>query len=282
MSDDSPRPPPAVIIPLLGIVAAGSAAWLGILLGFAPPPGSDARPPVLAELPDFALVASDGRPFTRKSLIGSAWIADFVFTRCGDSCPMMTERMRALQADFERRGLRDVRLLTVTVDPDHDTPEVLAEYGRERGATDRWVFATGDKAAIHALCEGFLVGAPQQLAEHSIRLMLVDRRGRLRGHYDVVRRAGLEDESAKVTAKMLADLDMVRAEPDLSLILPAVNAALNTLAAVLLGAGFVFIRTGRVSAHRNCMLAAFAVSSAFLANYVYYHLNFPEIGRAHV
>ncbi|MBI3932346.1 MAG: SCO family protein [Acidobacteria bacterium] len=147
--------------------------------------------PVLAELPAFTLAGHDGRPVTLEGLRGRPWVADFIFTRCGGVCPVLTAQM----ARLERRAPRGAAFVSFTVDPDHDTPEVLARYARQHAAGDRWVFVTGPKAALHELStEGFKLAAfevpPGEQGGgdgpflHSGKLVLVDGRGCVRGYYD--------------------------------------------------------------------------------------------------
>jgi protein SCO1/2 len=152
--------------------------------------------PELGQVPDFALTGHDGKPVTRASLEGAAWIADFIFTRCAGQCPMMSQRMRQLQQTLNKA---DVRLVSFTVDPTHDTPEALTAYARQFEAVPgRWKFVTGDRDAIWALArDGFRVGVadeagtPEEPIAHSIRFILVDRRGVIRGYYDATDEAAM-------------------------------------------------------------------------------------------
>ena len=148
-------------------------------------------PPVLSEVPEFTLVNRDGRTVRRADLAGSPWIADFIFTRCPASCPMMTSRMARLVEDLPADS--GVRFVSFSVDPEHDTPEVLQRYAESYKAPARWLFLTGDGAQIYRLSrEGFKLGvdaAPSGIptAEpilHSTRFVLVDGEGRIRGYYD--------------------------------------------------------------------------------------------------
>jgi len=121
---------------------------------------------VFGSLPDFSLTDRTQRTITRADLLGMVWVANFIYTRCTDTCPLQSARMAALQRDFtEERGLR---FLSITVDPKRDTPAVLAKYaGRYDADRDRWWFLTGDKQAIYALIqEGFRLSVedPTELA----------------------------------------------------------------------------------------------------------------------
>lgn len=148
--------------------------------------------PDLGALPEFALVDHHNRPFTRADLAGKVTVANFVFTRCETVCPVVTLRMQTLQKDTA--GMADaLQLVSFSVDPEHDTPAVLAEYAREAGAEPRWRFVTGDPGVVQPLLDkGFKVpmdlagqterGAPNVI--HSEHFVLVDRQGVIRGYYE--------------------------------------------------------------------------------------------------
>lgn len=174
--------------------------------------------PVLAELPAFALTDQTGHGFGRQDLLGKVWIADFVFTSCSDACPRLTEKMKHLQDRLlppERGG--NVRLLSISVDPERDTPQKLDDYGKTFGArADLWRFLTGPQLEVErTVVKGFhmamakmplpkdpplkgapLKGAPSERQSdsalqgeafdimHGERLVLVDKLGRIRGYYD--------------------------------------------------------------------------------------------------
>ena len=150
-------------------------------------------PTVLGELPDFRLTNRDGRTITRADLRGKPWIADFIFTRCQVSCPLMTQRMKALTARLE--DFDELTYVSITVDPDHDTPQVLQTYAQKNQAADNWLFLTGPRDDVFRLSkEGFMLGidlnppegatAPGEPILHSTRFVLVDGNGRLRGFYE--------------------------------------------------------------------------------------------------
>jgi protein SCO1 len=143
-------------------------------------------------LPDFALIDHTGATFTRAELTGHVTIVNFIFTRCDSVCPVTSMKMRTVQ---ERTGDQpDIKLVSITVDPDHDTVPVLAAYADHYGADPtRWRFVRGDIGAIRALVERAMAvgfdtvgelasGAPN--ISHSGHFVLIDRRGHLRGYYD--------------------------------------------------------------------------------------------------
>lgn len=172
----------ALVAALLAIVAAALVERLR-----RPEP-----PPVLGAVPGFALRDQAGREVTLRGLAGHPWIADFVFTRCEMSCPLITERLAKL--DRELPASPPLRLVSVTVDPAHDRPEVLARYARQHGASPRWLFLTGEPDAVYSLVrQGFKLGVDvppgdaanaAEAVTHSNRFVLVDGKGRIRGYYD--------------------------------------------------------------------------------------------------
>src|SRR5262249_35736972 len=198
------------------------------------------------------------------------WIAAFVFTRCPSSCPRISAAMRGLQDRLADTG---VRLVSVTVDPDHDTPEVLSAYARRFGADPRrWWFLMGPRDDVYRLIlDRFQVGvAPSSPSEraagaeaisHSTRLVLLDRGNKVVGYFDSTKPDALR--RLERTARPLDRPWVLR--------LPAVNAALNGSCGLLLLAGWSLIRSQGVRGHVACMLAALVLSSAFLACYLVYH-----------
>lgn len=146
--------------------------------------------PVLATVPDFSFTERSGEPFGLEELRGHIWLADFIFTNCAGTCPIMTSQMNALQTAFAQEKL-DVRLVSFTVDPERDTPEVLRRFAEGYGAEqERWFFITGPGEQMQKLAkEGFLLAAAtggdgEEAIIHSNRFVLVDRAGRIRKYYD--------------------------------------------------------------------------------------------------
>src|SRR5579871_368630 len=161
------------------------AAALGALLALTAciPPKTSSLP-VLFDVPEFQLTAQDGQPFDSKVLAGKIWVADFIYTTCPGPCPRMTSQMHEVQTEL--RTMPDVRLVSFTVDPAHDTPPVLAEYAKLHGADPaRWYFLTGSAADLQKLDrDTFKLGNIDATLQHSTRFVLVDRKARIRGYYD--------------------------------------------------------------------------------------------------
>jgi protein SCO1 len=166
----------------LMLISLGGLLWLNLRLT-----GKGlfrtAALPVLTQLPDFQLIERNGQKLGLADLRGKVWIADFIFTRCPGPCPRMSSRMTSLQRDLS--GNEGFRLVSITVDPDFDTQNVLAKYAAQYQAEEgRWFFLTGDKTAIHHLAKsGFLVGGVDDVTLHTTRFVLIDRQGRVRGYY---------------------------------------------------------------------------------------------------
>ena len=146
--------------------------------------------PVIGSVPEFSLMEANGVTLRRADLLGKVWIASFLFTRCGEVCPMMMRHEVRLQTDLPQRD--DLRLVSFSVDPDWDTPKVLTDYAHMFGADQgRWLFLTGDKKQIyHLTIDGFRLAtqaadpAKEMPILHSTKLVLVDRHGAIRGYYD--------------------------------------------------------------------------------------------------
>lgn len=147
-------------------------------------------------IPDFQLVERSGQQVSLADLKGRVWIADFFYTTCPGPCPMMTSRLSDLQKQLGSEA--DLRLVSISTDPAKDTPEVLKQYAQKFGASERWLFLTGDKEQIFRLAnDGFklsLVEDPSaaEPITHSTKLVLIDRTGTVRGLYEGI---GEEDTS---------------------------------------------------------------------------------------
>lgn len=142
----------------------------------------------LGMAPAFELVDQTGSKFDSARLDGKIWIADFIFTSCPGPCPIISTRMSEVG-----HALRDtdVDLVSFTVDPDKDTPEVLRVYAEKLGAKpQRWQFLTGAKPMLYDLTKnGFKLAVDDSEPGnpiHSTRAVLVDRHQQIRGYYDVL------------------------------------------------------------------------------------------------
>src|SRR5690606_36335495 len=160
-----------------------------------------------------------GRPFDPQTLRGEVWVAGFVFTTCPSSCPVVTRAMGELRERFDRYSV-DVEMVSFTVDPAHDTSEVLAQYVAEHELPDEhWRFVTGEPTAVLRLVRhGFKLGVGDREADeegvaydiaHSTKLALVDGDGRVRGFYGISDEHGT-DEIFERAQHVLAEMERAR------------------------------------------------------------------------
>ena len=141
----------------------------------------------------FSFVGRDGKPVTDRDLSGKVCVFACFFTCCTESCPQLSAAMAKLQKELA--DLKDVRLVSLTVDPDHDKPEILNSYAETFGAKpDRWLFVTTKPDDVKAFVKDTLkLGLDENAAKdhtpgnkmlHSNKLVLVDRMGEIRGFFD--------------------------------------------------------------------------------------------------
>jgi protein SCO1 len=179
----------------------------------APPPGIAVSKTQSSEMTwdpagvkDFTFTERSGRKVTKADLLGHPWIVSFIFTRCAGPCPKVSGRMADLQRQLKGT---DVKLVTLTVDPDFDKPDVLNRYAQAFGAdANRWIYLTGDKDKTYRLInESFKMpvqettGAnrePGYEVVHSVNIMRVNEKGVVVAKYNA-----------------LDDADIVRLEHDL-------------------------------------------------------------------
>jgi len=154
-------------------------------------------------VPDISLVERSGKTMSLGELKGDIWVASFIFTRCGGSCPAMSMKMKDLQESLSKAG--GARLVSFTVDPDNDTPERLAEYAKTYQADqNKWLFMTGSRQQMQDLAKNSFHLAieegtdPKEPIIHSKRFILIDQEGTIRGYYD--------SEDAEAKQKLLGDI----------------------------------------------------------------------------
>jgi protein SCO1/2 len=142
---------------------------------------------VLANVPAFQLVDNNGRSLELGQLKGYVWVADFIYTECPGPCPMMTAKLKRLQDRLA--GLPQFRLVSFTVDPEHDDPATLTAFAQKQGVDlANWIFVTGSQEKLNALSVNGFRLANEGRAAHSTKVVLVDTQARIRGYYD-----GLDD-----------------------------------------------------------------------------------------
>lgn len=143
-------------------------------------------------VPDFNLTERGGTDVNLAQLRGKIWIADFIYTSCTDTCPLQTAAMAKLQKEFAAN--LNVQFVSVSVDPERDTPQVLSAYADKHDADRRrWYFLTGQRdEVIKLMRDGFHLsvaalpdsGQGNGIIPHSSRFVLVDGQAQIRGYYD--------------------------------------------------------------------------------------------------
>jgi protein SCO1/2 len=178
----------------IGFLAVG-------LLGLLPLVACQSQPPMeeLGPAPDFTLTDQSGASYGLQDLAGRAALVDFIYTSCTDACPILTSTMRQAQQQLEQKKLAGskVMLLSLTVDPDHDTPEVMASYAKQYGVDgDSWRMLTGDWDQVYGILTAFKVStrlprpAPNSPApggtelSHTTRVVLIDGQQQIRAYLD--------------------------------------------------------------------------------------------------
>ncbi|UTA67581.1 SCO family protein [Emticicia sp. 21SJ11W-3] len=165
---------------------------------------------VFHQIPAFELTDQNGQKFSSEQTKGKIYVADFFFTRCGTICPKLSSAMLRVQDVFMDNP--DVMLISHSVDPNHDTPQVLKEYAKKFDAKNgKWFFLTGEKKAIYDLAiKGYKLPVADaseydkniknvdEMFIHSEKIMLIDKDGYIRGIYDGTFNADIERLQAEI------------------------------------------------------------------------------------
>ncbi len=155
-------------------------------------------------LPPFTFTTQNGSTTSKTELLGKVWVADFIFTSCPGPCLKMSAQMREIQSRLEKTS--GVRFVSFTVNPEIDTPRVLAKYAEKFSAGPNWLFLTGSKKDLYELAEkGFLLSAVDtgdgsgKLEDkfiHDTKFAIVDKTGTIRTYINGTD----EDAATKVVA----------------------------------------------------------------------------------
>ncbi len=257
---------------------------------------------------EFNLIDQEGNSVTRESLLGKPWIANFIFARCALQCPATCKKMMEMNEQLKDV---DVRFVTITVDPEYDTVQIMKNYAEIwQAKPERWIFATGEPEEVWRLIrEGFQVSAWENVGSkktpgmefaHDNHILHIDKEGHILGRYHsgvdtelgilmkvlngkmetplkfrpaMIEAAAAIEEQRKAVQEFDAQVDPLSKLPPWAKKLPLTNAMLNTLATLMLLVGYAAIKAKRVRLHKMMMLYSFAVSIAFLACYVAYHYS---------
>ena len=157
---------------------------------------NDYQLPKLGSIPSFEFTDSDGNLISQEELSGKVWVADFIFTTCTMACPVMTGNMNLIHKAFKNND--KVRIVSISVYPEYDTPEILKEYASRYNAnTNRWHFLTGPEENVKLVIKnGFKMGDYEDIIFHSEKFALVDQDGNIRGYYN-----GMKTDDVKTLKK---------------------------------------------------------------------------------
>lgn len=171
--------------------------------------GTQATDTIYHTIPDFAFVNQYNETVTQKTTENKIYVADFFFATCQSICPQMSSQLVHVQKAFAKDN--DILILSHTVNPMHDTVEVLKGYAQSYGAEkNKWHFLTGNKKEIYAIAkDGYLINALEDdgTAEgflHSELFLLIDKQRRIRGMYD--------GTDSVAVAKLIADINLLKQE----------------------------------------------------------------------
>ena len=140
----------------------------------------DAPLPIYGNVPAFELTESAGIPFHSTQISNKVWLASFIFTRCEGICPLVSAKLARIQDAFAKES--DFHLVSISVDPEYDTPERLVDYAQKfRASPAQWHFLTGDMERLKTLLtDGILVGFGDEPVFHSDRSVLIDQQAQIR------------------------------------------------------------------------------------------------------
>ncbi len=218
-------------------------------------------------LESFRFENEAGKRVTQDDLTRNVWIAAFIFTRCPLSCPKISSKLAELQPRLAGSG---VKIVSISVDPEFDTPKILADYARRFHADSaRWMFLTGPQRETYDLIQNRFKLPVQpvppgdrregvEAVSHSARLALVDRGNKVIGVFES------DDPDA-------IDSLVVRARQRDASWMPTLNAGLNATCGILLLLGWGAIRRRYYRGHAALMTLCVAASTLFLGCYLAYH-----------
>jgi len=171
--------------------------------------GKETEETVYPTIPDFSFTNQDKQTVTQADFKNKIYVADFFFVTCPTICPIMKKNMLTVYKEFKDNP--DVKILSHTIDPEHDNPDVLKQYAKDLGVTGAtWQFVTGDREKIYDIGQKhYMVSAMEDSSQaggyiHSGAFVLIDKDRHIRGMYD-----GTTEEG---TAKLKEDLKILLKE----------------------------------------------------------------------
>jgi cytochrome oxidase Cu insertion factor (SCO1/SenC/PrrC family) len=202
---------------VMGIIVLLALLCMAGLLSVA---GRKPALPIYGQVADFTLTNEDGQATTLADLTNHVWVADIIFTRCAGPCPRMTSQMKSLQDALPQGS--GAKLVTLTTDPDYDSPEILKRYGQHFGANfNRWIFLTGSKNEIAGLAAGSLKlgSTPVAFADrkdsvdlfiHTTIFVVMDKHAQMRGIFQT---GGDDVNWQKALPNLISTISQLEYEP---------------------------------------------------------------------
>ena len=141
-------------------------------------------PEVIKQVPSFSMTSHNGEPFNRDSLLNKISVLDFIFTSCPGPCPIMSNNMKTLYNQYKLHP--DLQFISITVDPQHDSLDILKLYADANGVKDdRWKFLRSEMKKVKKLStDGFLFMSDNLPAGHSVKFVLIDENANIRQYYN--------------------------------------------------------------------------------------------------
>jgi protein SCO1/2 len=146
----------------------------------------DGQLPVIGPAPPFTLTSQDAVPVALSDLHGRVVAVTFIYTACPDICPMLTQKMVQIQDELGADFGAKVAFVSISLDPEHDTPEVLKDYAEFWGAKPGWSFLTGSPDAVRDVTRRygvFFAKKEDGSVDHTQLTSLVDAQGQMRVQY---------------------------------------------------------------------------------------------------
>lgn len=168
------------------VAVTGSASWFYLSFRDNPPL------PILGNSPRFTLMDESGNPFSSDELKGKVSVANFFFASCPGMCPLISRNIASVRDKLKSK--EGLAFLSISVDPQRDTPEVLTEYARKfRDRAGDWRFVTGPRSDLKYIAtDGFKLGFEDEIALHTTKAILIDKKQRIRGYYDALDHDAME------------------------------------------------------------------------------------------
>ncbi len=187
---------------ILGVSVLTVVAGIGLWQVFAPKPSASLEgfgTVTPGEVAATELVNQDHQVLVADSLKGQVWLVNFFFTSCSGPCPLMTSKMALIMKKFPQ-----LHALSITSDPETDTPEVMKTYASKYDADlGRWHFARGEESRVkHFAVQILKLPLGEEPDSHSARIALIDRRGQLIGWYDSQDQQALTQLAADVASSL--------------------------------------------------------------------------------